>query len=117
MTATPPTEPFLPVGTRDGFVYALSPSTGYINPTAAAVAGHIPAYDGVELIGPRALNLTIPNPRTVPQLGNDRIVAIDLLPPQQPYVGEVHASAINFAMDALTSAVKNTTINGMSLLP
>ena len=117
MTATPPTEPFLPVGSRDGFVYALNPATGYINATAVVSAGKIPSYDGIELIGPRAFNLTIPNPRTVPQLGNDRIVAIDLLPPQQPYVGEVHASAINFALDALTSNVKNTNVAGISLLP
>lgn len=107
---TAPTEPFLPVGFRYGTVYQLN-AAGRPNATAAV------AYDGIELPGPQAFNLTIPNPRTVPQLGNDRILAIDLLPPQQPYVGEINVSGINFDLDAILTNTKKTVIGTMNVLP
>lgn len=116
MTATPPTEPFVPVGMRYGTLFQLT-AGGLPNATAVAVAAHIPSYDGIEISAPKAFNLTVPNPRTVPQIGNDRLVAVDLLPPIQPYVGEINVSAVDFDFDAAITNTKKTAIGGMTVLP
>ena len=68
----------LAVGMRRAVIFALD-ANGY--PAAIGVT----AYEGIEVVGPKAFTLTVPDARRIVHTGNDRVLALDYLPPTEPY--------------------------------
>lgn len=96
-------EPLLAVGARHAVVFALN-SSG----TPAATDKN--AYSGLEVEGPKAFALNVPEPRKFTHVGNDRPLAIDYLPPTEAMDGELRVSLENFDVIALLGDVTKFTI-------
>lgn len=96
-------EPILPIGFRAGYVFEL-------NASGSPAAVDTTAYEGIALQGPKGLALNLPEPRRIPHAGEDRLIAVDQLPSQEPIVGEIATAALHFEMDALVSNVTQFTV-------
>lgn len=75
-------------------------------------------YDGVNLEGPRSMNINGPDVRRVQHVGNDRLIAQDYLPPTDGVSADITTAKQNLAADAtMTDAstinVGQTTMGGM----
>jgi hypothetical protein len=93
----------LPIGLRYAVVYALD-----ANGRPAAV--NTTVYEGLEIKGPKAFTLTLPDPRQISHMGNDRVLAVDILPPTEPTRGELRASVNDFAVHALLTGTSVITL-------
>lgn len=100
---TTPNEPILPVGFRAGYIFKL-------NNSGSPAAIDTRAYEGIALQGPKGLALNLPEPRRIPHSGEDRLIAVDQLPSQEPIVGEIATASLHFEMDALVTNVKQFTV-------
>lgn len=98
----------LAVGLRRAVVFALD-ANGYPAAPAATV------YEGVEIVGPKAFTLTIPEARRISHTGNDRVLALDYLPPLEGTSGELRVASNDIVAKALVSAV-NTFVVGESTM-
>lgn len=75
-------------GFRGGSIFALDQETGFI----AANSPSVP-YTGVNLLGGKQFNLTIPRQRKIFHINADRVAAADFLPPTE-------AASATFAISA-----------------
>lgn len=100
---------YLGVGTRYVVVYELN-ADGY--PNAATTS----AYTGLEIAGPQAFSLTIPEPRKITHTGSDRVLGVDYLPPLESISAEVRAAPGNLPLDAVLRAVTNPAVGEMSTM-
>ena len=96
------------VGLRHVQVLALNAS-GYPNATATT------AYEGVTISGVRALTLTDPEPQQIVHRGDDRIFALDVLPPTEPISGELRAGKVNDVVDAVLTDDLSITVGEAKL--
>lgn len=71
-------------------------ANGYPNSSASQV------YEGVNIHGAKTLTLNEPEPRMVNHVGDDGIIALDVLPALEPLSGELQIATTD---DALTAAV------------
>ena len=94
---------FYPVGLRYAVAYALN-ANGRPNATATTV------YEGVEIAGPKTFTLNVPEPRKIQHKGNDRVLAVDFLPPQEGISGELAASVYDYTMISLLSGITQGTV-------
>lgn len=101
---------FAPVGFRFGTVYELN-ANGRPKATSPTVS-----YVGMEFYGPKAYNLTIPNPRQIVHTGKDTILVQDQLPSLEATTAEILVSIVQFDMDALLSAVKKFTVGQFKMI-
>jgi len=75
------------------------------------------AYEGVEIIGPKAYTLTVPESRKISHIGNDRVLAIDYLPPTEGVSGELRVGSNDIEAKALVSAVSVFPIGDGDAMP
>lgn len=91
-----------PTGTRSGVgfrncvLFALN-AAGLPNATGAAAA----VYEGVRITGNKSLTINDPEPRRIFHTGDDSILSVDVLPPNEAMTGELHLGKKSDALDAL----------------
>jgi len=82
---------------------------GYPNATTQTV------YEGVTLSGAMSLTLNDPEPQQIIHRGDDRVFALDTLPPSEPISGELTVSKTNDTVDAILTDDKSFDIGEASL--
>lgn len=93
-------------GVRDFQIFALDAS-GYPAATSTTV------YAGIDVSGVKSVTINAPTPRSIQHFGDDRIFALDLLPPTEPVTAEVVVSKINDTVDAALTGNKSFTVGEM----
>jgi len=104
MTATSGKQ--LAVGLRFGVIYTLN-SDG--TPTGDDVT-HTNATDGTEFAGPKVFTLNVPEPRKITHIGEDRVLAVDYLPPSDGMDGELSVSPSELDIVALLGGLTVATV-------
>jgi hypothetical protein len=100
----------LAVGLRRAVIFALD-TNGY--PAADGTT----AYEGIEVTGPKAFTLTIPDARRIVHSGNDRVLALDYLPPLEGVSGELRVASNDMVAKAKIAAVKTFAVAEATLMP
>lgn len=100
----------LAVGLRRAVIFALD-ANGY--PAAPGTT----VYEGIEIVGPKAFNLTIPEARRISHTGNDRVLALDYLPPLEGVSGELRVASNDIVAKALVSAVNTFIVGEANFMP
>jgi hypothetical protein len=86
-----------PVGLRHARVYLLD-ANGVPDATSTTV------YEGFEMTGAKAYELTIPDARRIVHVGDDRVLAQDVLPRQEVSSGTLRVARMDYDVyEALTS--------------
>lgn len=85
------------VGMRHARVYNLDQSLAVPKATSTSV------YEGLQIVGARAFELTIPDPRRIAHVGDDQVLATDMLPRQEPSSGVLRAARNDHDVVALLS--------------
>jgi len=91
------------VGLRHVQIFALN-SSGYPNATSTT------AYEGVQLSGAVSLTLDDPEPQQIEHRGDDRVFALDQLPPTAAVSGSLTVAKINDTVDAILTDDNSFTI-------
>jgi hypothetical protein len=92
-----------PVGMRHAIIFAL-------NSNGSPAATLTTAYEGVQIVGSKAFNLNIPDPRKFTHVGDDGPIQSDYLPPTEAASAEISASQDNNAVYALATGTTEVTI-------
>lgn len=74
------------------------------------------AYEGMEVIGPKAFDLTIPDVTKIVHKGNDRVLATQFLPPGEGATAQLHVASADNEINAALTGVKEYTIAEMSMM-
>lgn len=98
------------VGARYCCVYELN-ANGSPNATGATTA-----YTGVQSVGLKAFDLTIPEPVKITHMGDDRPLQIDYLPPTEAASGEVRVAQENQDLYALFQGVAKVTVGEATMV-
>jgi hypothetical protein len=98
------------VGFRHCRIYQLD-AAGYIKATS-----HTTPYQGLELTGPKTLEVTKPEPRRISHTGADRVLATDVLPTLESVSAVITASGADFDLEALMNDVTIVTHGEMRLI-
>jgi len=106
---TTPTGKQLAVGLRRAVIFALD-TNGYPAATGSS------AYEGFEVIGPKAYTLTIPDVRKIVHLGNDRVLALDFLPPTEASSAELRTSADDIPLNSFLTGVEDFAVGNALLM-
>lgn len=85
------------VGMRHARVYALDQTL------AVPLATSTTVYEGLPVVGAKAFELTIPDPRQIAHVGDDRVLAQDMLPRQEVSSGVLRAARNDHDVYALLS--------------
>lgn len=96
------------VGFRHCQVFGLD-SDGYPAATDATV------YEGLRISGAKALTINDPEPRQITHTGDDRVIALDVLPPQEAVTGELKVAKVNDVVDALLTGQSSFTVGEAKL--
>ena len=96
----------LPVGLRFVVVMELNADGTPLGDVATATN----ATDGLEFQGPKAFNLNVPEPRKITHIGEDRVLAVDYLPPNEGMDGEIMVSPDNHEVIALLGDILEVSI-------
>lgn len=107
---TTPSGNQLAVGARKGYVFPLN-SAGL--PAASSTA----CYEGLEIVGLKAADLQIPDPRVIQHGGNDRLLATDFLPSMEAITGEIRTASLSQDMNAALSNVSKFSVGEVSFIP
>lgn len=97
------------VGFRHCQVLAINAS-GYPNATDTS------EYAGVRITGARTLTLNDPGPQQIVHLGDDRPLALDVLPPTEPVTGELMTSKVDDTVHAVLTDDVQVTIGEMKMM-
>src|SRR5574340_408944 len=97
MTATSGKQ--LAVGMRYARAYALD-SNGYPLVSSTTV------YEGLEFGGAKSFELNVPDARRIVHTGNDRVLALDYLPPNEPVSGVLRIARSEMDLNALLMNTK-----------
>jgi len=97
------------VGLRHAQVFELDAS-GYPAATNAT------AYEGYEIVGPKAFDLTTPDPRKIFHTGNDRLLAQDFLPTLEGASGALRVSRNDYDVFATMTGTKKATIGAATVI-
>lgn len=88
------------VGFRHAQILAIDSSgSGY--PAASVITNGSAAYDGVNVLGAKLLTLNDPEPREAIHIGDDSIVALDVLPSLTPLNGELNIAVTDDTISAV----------------
>jgi hypothetical protein len=90
----------LPVGMRYAVLFAL-------NASGSPAATNTTAYEGLQIVGARAFDLTIPDSRKITHVGDDRPLAVDYLPPTEGVSAELRVARNDYDVYA---ALTGTTV-------
>ena len=74
-------------------------------------------YSGVQISGARSLTINDPEPQQIVHAGDDRVFALDVLPPTEPITGELTVGKVNDAVDAILSDDLSFTIGESKFFP
>jgi len=91
------------VGLRKAQVLALN-SDGYPSATGTT------AYEGVEIVGAKAFDITTPDARKIVHTGNDRLLAQDFLPTLDGASATLRASRNDYATYAVLTGTNEVTL-------
>lgn len=91
------------VGTRRAIFYAL-------NATGSPAATNTTPYSGVQLVGAKALDITIPDARKITHTGDDSPLQVDFLPPTEAVSGTMDVAEEDMAVYALLTGTNAITI-------
>lgn len=61
-------------------------------------------YDGTKLSGARSLTSNVPDAQTIPHIGDDRVFAMDVLPPNELETATLTTGKTNLTADAILSS-------------
>jgi hypothetical protein len=100
---------YLPVGLRYAVVFAL-------NSDGRPAATGLSAYQGIEIAGPKAYSLNVPDPRRIAHAGKDRVLVSDSLPTLESSSAEIQASSQDLDLEALLQNVKNFAVGDAKML-
>lgn len=92
-----------PVGLRHATIFSLNT---YGSPAATDTS----AYEGSAIVGAQAFDVTIPDPRKITHIGDDRPLQIDYLPPTEGVSCELRAARSDFAVYALLTGGNVLTV-------
>lgn len=98
---TAPSDIRLTSGLRAVQMFALD-TNGFILPSASGSAGR---YTGTEISGAHVWEFTEPEPRKITHVGDDRVIAVDFLPPQDGISGNLRTGKVNDVVDALVNGI------------
>jgi len=98
------------VGLRKATIFALDAS-GYPAATNAT------AYEGADISGAKVLEINDPEPRRITHVGDDRVLALDVLPPNEAISGTLTAGKINDVVAAILSPAKSFAVGEAKLYP
>lgn len=104
-----PSGKLLPVGLRHVQVFELN-ADGLPNATATT------PYEGLEIVGPKAFNLNIPDARVISHEGGDGVLDVDGLPPKEAPTATLQAARNDHDVYALLSATKARTLGEARLI-
>lgn len=99
-----PSGKFYPVGLQHARVYELE-ANGY---PKATITGAV--YEGVEIVAPKAYEITPAKARDIVHVGNNRRLSQDKLPAIDVSSGVIRTSRLDFDMNALLTATKVHTV-------
>lgn len=99
-----------PIGLRYGAAFALN-SSGYPNASSPSTP-----YEGVQFASADALDLTVPDMRTIVHPGDDRVAAVDYLPTLDAVTGTLTASLYDLDLQALLTGANVVDIGEMDSL-
>jgi hypothetical protein len=99
-----------PVGLRYGSAFQLNTSALPQAPTTSA-------YDGLQFVGSKAFELTLPPPRSVVHLGEDRVLATDYLPSLDAATAVLRVSRYDMGLNAILMNVNSFLIGEQELMP
>lgn len=102
---------YLYSGFQKAVIYALNTK----GRPAAQTGGLV--YAGVEVYATKLYNLTIPPARRVPHIGNDRLLATQIFPSQEPVTGELSVGAEDLELIEVVTGLTIKTIAGANMLP
>lgn len=92
-------------GFRYGAAFAIDQTTGRLKGNSATTA-----YEGIQFVGAKAWNLTIPKQRKINHISADRVAAVDFLPPTEAASGTINVGADNMVLDEVLTGNKRVTI-------
>jgi hypothetical protein len=95
-------------GFRNLRVYALNSDGFGVVPTPGE-----DGYDGFRVALAKALTLTVPDPTIISHTGDDRVGAVDLLPPTEAVTGEIRTGRTDLTLDALLTNTKVRALEEM----
>lgn len=81
-----------------------------------AAVGGLP-YVGLEVHASKVYNLTLPAPRRIPHVGNDRLLATQIFPSQEPANGELNVGSEDLDLLASLTGLTIKEIAGAKMLP
>jgi len=94
------------VGLREVTIFALNASE---RPLAASTT--VP-YEGLTVLGAKLININDPEPRRITHFGDDHVMQLDVLPPQEAMTGELQTATVDDTLDALLASVISFTAAG-----
>ena len=95
-------------GFKIGFRYlSFFELNAYQTPKATSVT--VP-YEGIHYESARALTINYPQPRKIEHQGDDRVEALDYLPPSTAMDAEIHVGMADLSVTAILSGIKVATI-------
>jgi hypothetical protein len=103
-------EKLLPVGLQYAGVYALDGS--FIDPPVDDTF-----YTGVEIVGPKAFTMNVPQARKITFTGNNIVLGVDYLPATEAMDGELSVSPSDLELIALLSGLSVQDVGSASGLP
>ena len=83
-------------------------------PAGTAVSGSV-GYYGIRHSGAKVLTINDPVPRVLPHVGDDGVIALQVLPALEPANGELHVDKTNDVVDAIAGNVKPFQVGEMNL--
>jgi len=97
------------VGLRHAVIFELNTSGSPAAPDEAL-------YSGVEIVGPKVFDLTIPDPRKITHIGNDRPLQVDFLPPTEAMSAELTVAEENHDLIARLTNTNQITVGESSVI-
>lgn len=97
-------------GLQAGIVYEL-------NAKGRPKAVNTTAYTGIDVYATKSYNPTLPSPRKVAHVGNDRLLKTQIFPGQEPASAELSVGSEDLDLIAMLAGTTPKSIAGMSLLP
>jgi hypothetical protein len=104
-----PSGKMLAVGLRHAQIFALD-SSGYPAATDTTL------YSGLEIVGPKVFNVTLPETRKITHPGNDRVLNVDQLPSLDGASAELTAARNDYDVYALLTGTKEYTIGEAKII-
>jgi hypothetical protein len=73
-------------------------------------------YDGLDASIAKALTITVPDPQIIQHTGDDRVAAVDMLPPTEAITAEMRTGHTNLELDALLQNVNVVALGEMQMM-